>query len=401
MRAAMTPDAPVPRSHARKLFRALTFSCAFFASAALVFRGAVRAVELAEAPGIPLSLNLVANTNDFVRRLAAAQGPDRIAFVGDSTCMTAQNMTDPAHEVLPARIGVAMRQYGKRARRANLIPMCVPGLGPSGMYFVSERIIAAHPDRVVLALNLRGFNTESMHAFGYAEVAGGMTPEQFLTSLRLPLFSVGLTLDRLLLYKGLFALDVVPQWVELRQLQGRLFNAHEPFARWLEAQLGSKPTADMQFDLGIARLMRSQIPDKDRQSRQMAERGLGPVLNGLGGDADNLRFLGAALERFRAAGIPTLVYVEPTNLEHLRSLGLSVDRVQDSITAIANTVKQGGALLADFHALFPDAAFRDPGDHYTFSGATNGTNWLGDRIALAIVRDLLPAVPASEEHAVQ
>jgi hypothetical protein len=384
-----------------KVFRSLSFMCAFAIGAYLVFRTAARAVELSQAPGIALSLSLIDQTDDFARRLRESRGPDRVAFVGDSTCMPAHDMTDPSHQALPGRIVEAMKRDGERGRRASLIPMCVAGLGMSGVYFVGDRILAARPDRVVLSLNLRGFGPASMRAFGFAEASGAMNTSQVFESLRLPLSAIGLTADRMLFYKALFALDLVPQWIELRQLQGRLFNTRQPFAMAVEERLGVQPLKGMYFGLGIARLVRTQVVDRSRMSRELAEETFAPVLDGVHPDAPPLRFLRAALRLLRAAGIPTLVYIEPTNLEHLRWLGLPTDRVPESITAIAAVVREEGALLADFHAILPDAAFRDPGDHYTFEGTPNGTNLLAERIALAVTRDLLPAPPPGDRHAVQ
>jgi hypothetical protein len=123
-------------------------------------------------------------------------------------------------------------------------------------------------------------------------------------------------------------------------------------------------------------------------SAELARKNLGPALSGAAAQHPELVFLQRALERFRQAGIPSLVYVTPANVEHARSVGVSDAGVERTIGRVREVVQGAGAHFVDFHRLFPDAAFRDPGDHYTYQGAPNGTRWLADRVAHAIVTQL-------------
>src|SRR5260221_13841023 len=100
------------RSEASKLLRALLFTVGFALGAAVVWLAAVRAVELSGAPGIALALDLVDHVNALVRKLRENHGPDRIAFIGDSTCMGAHGMTDPVGQALPGRGTLAMQGQG-------------------------------------------------------------------------------------------------------------------------------------------------------------------------------------------------------------------------------------------------------------------------------------------------
>jgi hypothetical protein len=133
----------------------------------------------------------------------------------------------------------------------------------------------------------------------------------------------------------------------------------------------------------------------------MAEKVLGPVMRGLRPDDPTLRILAAALQRLHAASVPTLVYVGPANLEHLRSLGIDQRRISASLATIRRTVEQEGATFADFHDLLPDSRFRDAGDHYTFEGEPDGTKWLSYRIAVAIMNMTQPPGGGHEQHALQ
>jgi hypothetical protein len=135
-------------------------------------------------------------------------------------------------------------------------------------------------------------------------------------------------------------------------------------------------------------------------SRESAQRNLAPVLRGVTAREPTLQILAALLARFRRAHIPTLVYLEPMNVEHIHRLGFALDGLSQSIRTLRRTVEGQGAELADFHAVLPDGAFRDEGDHYTFAGQPNGTFRLGSQIASAL-RTTLLASRDKRPHAVQ
>jgi hypothetical protein len=73
------------------------------------------------------------------------------------------------------------------------------------------------------------------------------------------------------------------------------------------------------------------------------------------------------------------------NIEHIRSLGLSLDGLERSIVTIRQIVESSGAGFVDLHALLPDRAFRDARDHVTPDGEWNGTAMLGEQLARVIL----------------
>jgi hypothetical protein len=361
-----------------------SFTLAFGVASFLVWHGAQRLVDAAKIAPVGLTLDLGKNLASWQRSFGRLRGHERIALLGDSTMMADPSMTRPG-QTLPRRIIAALEERSPHGHRPWLSTLCVPGLGPSGVYFIADGVVRARPDRVVIALNLRSFNREALRTYGYAENAGLMRGQQLWESGRLPLYTLGLTFDRLLLYKAIVELGAFDLWYQVREFQARAFKLPEHMAARADRAFGSTGYADGRFALGIARLQRARVPGKNRVSAPMAELVLGPVLHGLSPDQPALRLLAAALGRFERAAIPVLVYIEPVNLEHLRAIGVPEEGFAASLAAIRSTAREHGAQLADFHALFPDAAFRDDGDHYTFDGMPNGNNWLGDRIANAIM----------------
>lgn len=377
--------------------RCVSFGLACALGAAVVWLAARAAIDEASVPRVGLGQGLGLAMQDLPRRWQAnpdPRRPVRIAFIGDSTLMSAEGMQSVERQALPGRVEQGLARQGGYGARVALHTLMIPGLGPSGFFIASEAIIAARPDRVVLALNLRDFNPGWMREFGSADSAAFMPFGQVMQALTLPFSSFGLTTDRLLFNAALVACGGAELWVEVRQTQARFFRLREIDAKRLEQWLGVKGNDDMKFALGIARLVRSRDGERNRQSRALAERTVGTLLEGLPPDHPLLQMMTAALERFRRARIPVLVYLEPLNIEHLQQLGLDTSRLPRSIRVIERTLRAAGAQVADYHALLPDAAFRDAGDHYTFEGDPNGTAWLGDRIAYSIVK-------TAGEHAVQ
>jgi hypothetical protein len=385
-----------------RFVRAALFVCAFALGAGSVWFGARHAVALAHIKEVPLAFTLHETAHDFSRRLAADRARHRIAMIGDSTLWPAKGMRQPNVQSLPARVESALQKYGELADGVTFHTLRIPGFNAAGMYFVSDEIIAAHPDQIVLALNLHGLNREAQRRFSRTEVAGFMRGQQWLEAFTLPLFESGLTTDRLLFYRALVAIGAEHVWRDAEQLQARAFKLRETFAEALDAYAGTSGSADLQASLAGARWARFTVgaAGLPRMSRESAQRNLAPVLRGVTAREPTLQILAALLARFRRAQIPTLVYLEPMNVEHVQHLGLALDGLSRSIRTIRRTVESQGAELADFHAVLPDGAFRDEGDHYTFAGQPNGTFRLGSQIASAL-RTTLLASRDKRPHAVQ
>jgi hypothetical protein len=388
---------------ARILWRWLSFAFGFAAAGSGVWYGAQQAVSEAQIAELALGFGLIDNAYAFERRVQKKPRPNLVALVGDSTLMNAQGMRWPRKQSLPGRIELSLQKYADAGVSVNLENLIMPGLGPSGMYFACERLIAARPDRVVLALNLHSFSREATRSFAYVESAGWMTSGQLVEALGLPLWDSGLTADRLLLYNALRALGAGDAWRSARGLQARAFRLYAPVAQGLDALFGSDAYARQQQDLGLVRWSHNvvEIDGRKRHRRVVAERIMAPVLTGLSPRHPNLQVLSRVLARLRAAHIPALVYLEPFNVEYLRGLNIPMDGLPRSLRSIRGVVEEQGAQLLDLHDILPDAAFRDEGDHYTFDSEPNGTFLVARRLASQLAGDPPTQQAMNTGHAVQ
>jgi hypothetical protein len=373
---------------ARSVWRGIVFTVAFISSAGGVLMFARARIEAAKIEPVATSFALHDSFVAFKQAFARAHAKERVMLIGDSTLLTAEGMKAPNKQTLPSRIAVALRKYGEAGARIELSTLRVPGLGPAALYLVSEGIVDTHPDRIVMSLNLRSFSTDWLRSFSYAESAGWLPPSQLLDALSLPLFYGGLTADRLLFYRALVSCGAEQTWPDVRRLQGRAFKFRDWLATRADAAFATKATEDMQFELGVARWVRltTDVDKLPRMSRSAAERSLAPLLRGVSAEHPTLRILAAIVARFTRARIPILVYAAPVNVEHMRSLGLPMENVERSLRTVARVVRKQRGQFVDFHAVLPERAFRDPGDHFTFEGEPNGTFRLASEIAAAIVK---------------
>jgi hypothetical protein len=351
-------------------------------------------VAAAQIAQLPTAFDLHDSVVAFQKQQHPVHAKERVLLIGDSTLLSADGMKAPSKQTLPAQIATALHKYGERAEHLELSTFRVPGLGPSGLYLVTEQLVATHPDRVVMSLNLRSFSPDWLRTFSYAESAGWLAPSQLWEALSLPLFYGGLTADRLLFYRALVSCGGERTWPAVRRLQARAFKLREWLATRADAVIASRANADMQFELGMARWVRltTEVDKLPRMSKFAAERSLAPLLRGVSPEHPTMRILSAIVARLTRAHIPILVYAGPVNIEHMRKLGLPMQEVERSLQTVARVVRQQGGEFVDLHAALPERAFRDPGDHFTFDGQPNGTFRLASRVAAALMNSL-PAEP--------
>lgn len=359
----------------------------FAAAASGVWLLAQGAVRVADIPELSIGFGLADLAQVFQRIVSSDPTPNRVALIGDSTLMNANGMRKPNVQSLPGRVELSLTKYGD-AGRLKIHTFRMPGLGPFGLYFASQQLVAARPDRAVLALNLRGFSREAIRGFSYVESSGWMPASQLLEALTMPLWDAGLTADRLLLYNALAAFQMDGPWRQTRQLQARAFKLYEPLARWIDKRVGAQGYDQLSAALRHTRWGRTMtdVHGRPRQGRATLERVMAPVLRGLPANHPNLRLLANVLARFRAANIPVLVYIEPFNIEYIRSQGLSLAGLPKTLRNIRRTVEGEGGELLDLHAILPERAFIDAGDHYTFEGEPNGTFLVARRLAARLAR---------------
>jgi hypothetical protein len=223
----------------------------------------------------------------------------------------------------------------------------------------------------------------------------------------LPLSDAGITLDRLLLYRAIVASGAETRWIGLLDRQARLVHVRDVLEDRLALVTGGYDALFKRRVLAAAAAYSKNLTrGRNRLSESAALSKMGPALEGVSPDDARLRVLSAILERFRAADIPTLVWVPPVNIEHLGSLGLSSDGLSRSARSIGAAAKAHGASFSNLHAILGDDAFVDSGDHVTADGSSDGARVIGDRLALEITKMLRRSRSASitndpASHAVQ
>lgn len=365
---------------ATRPFRAVAFVFSFLAAASAVWLLSGFVLAFVGAPRRPLVVDIYPEARKWRRSLMREERHEKVALVGDSVLLS-----DWANSV-PVQVRIALRLRG--GPRPNVQALGWPGLGPISEYCLADEIIAAHPDLIVLEVNLRGFIAGPLGPAGYPELAGHIRSERLLEAATLPLADAGITLDRLLFYRALVAFGLEPAWTDVLDRQARLIHQRDVLEQWIEVSTGSHALFDRKLAQGVVAYARSLVPGRNRATRARLQKNLWPVFEGLSREHGRLRVLGAALRTFREAGIPVLVWLAPSNVEHFRYLGLRVDGLAESAATIREVVEGQGASFVDLHWMMPDVGFADSADHVTMEGPFNGAAVLGDRLALEITRAL-------------
>jgi len=340
------------------------------------------------------ALDLPPLVHKWRARMMNDGGPRRIAIVGDSMLFALPGMPS-----LPDRLNAFFRHQKGRNRQATVHPLSWPAWSMIGQYCVADEIVAAKPDLIALELNARSLEPGPLGIFSYTEMAGWIEPRRWLEAMRLPLWDAGVTLNRLLFYRLLVAAELEAPWRALIDRQARLLNSRDPVEDWLVKKMGGITTQGASFMSSFGTQIRYSVPGKNRGTAEMLDRQIGSLMRGMDADSPRLRLLGALLRRFHEAGIPTVVWLSPINVEHLKSLGMSFAGLDHSIASVRAVVEASGAELADFHGLLPDALFRDAGDHFTLDGEHSGGAILAPRLGRALLRAVpSPAPPPSTKE---
>jgi hypothetical protein len=177
-------------------------------------------------------------------------------------------------------------------------------------------------------------------------------------------------------------------WRALLDRQAKLLNTRDLLEGFIERRSGVSTSAERRLVAAADGYARMLAPGTSFASVQHVEEMLGAALGGVDRENPRLKLLRLVLTELRAEGIPTLVWVSPVNVEHMRSIGLSMEGLERSMGTIRAVVESTGASFLDLHDLLPREAFRDSGDHYTGDGRPNGAAIVAARLGPAIKRAL-------------
>jgi len=373
--------------HPSRSARWLVFSLGLLIGAIIPLWAIYHAMNLADVKYPQVGLSPAMRLQPYLQKMASTRDTavHRIVFLGDST------LGGPGGAI-PGRLGRFVRS-GSRSSRVEVLPVWQPGFKPFDYYFLADMIVAANPDQLFLPLNLQTLTLTAENS--RPELAGWIDGRRLGEAIRLPFQSIGLTLDRLLLYKMIVASGYQAAWSFVTLEQARVGVAWKELATWMAA--GRGPNAITAFTiarnnaLAAPRLiLRESVADLSegprtmlsgaRLTREGALHTLGVALRGVDSDHPTLRVLGATLRRFRRAGIDVQVYVVPINVEHLNSIGFDTRAgLRESVESVRRTVEANDAGFSDLHRLLQDEAFRDP-SHFTSAGLDTLTAALGARV---------------------
>jgi hypothetical protein len=361
--------------------RATSMAVAFVFSAALSWTAVDAAVTAASLPPSVIGQDFVDGVQAWRRQLRQIhRDRTRVALLGDSVLGA-----PPGERSVADAINASVGARGTRGRRVELHQLSWPGWGIAAQYFLADEIVRGHPDRIMLELNMRGLGPASAGDLSHPELAGLVRTNRLAEAAWLPLSDAGVTLDQLLFYRLLVANHLDGDWASLRRQQADAFRLRGPVENWLDSALGSTAFHDRTLAEALCLFDRLLVPGKNRERKNVLKRSLGNALAGIPAGHPRLQLLRALLERFHRARIPTVVWVAPVNVEHVRSEGLPLDGLEASVATLRGVVESAGAGFVDFHALLPDRAFRDAGDHVTSEGDGNGTSVLGEHLAQVLL----------------
>lgn len=378
--------------------RVAVFVASFILGTAGVLFGLFQSIDRAEIAYVDVALDLPIMLNERLSNLAATAdtpGLCRVAYLADSTVVSR-----PKARAVDARLEEATAEITGGKPRIEIHSLATAGLGPFDYYFIAEEVIRARPDLVILLLNLTSFSDSWRRTFNRRDLSGWIPPRRLPEAISLPLHWMGLTSDQLLLNVALVQAGLLEPWRFTRREQARVVKAKNT----LVSKLGELFGNHTELEYGLIREARLKQGVLLGDGRRFNAKGqllrFGPALAGVEADHPNLQLLAAAVSSFEQAGIPTLVYVNPTNVEHARKLGvLDEQGLQKTLDNVKRRVGEAGGDVADLHALFPDAAFRDAAGHFTVKrGEPDGPKLLAEALAPLVVAKLAAKAQGSRER---
>lgn len=304
-----------------------------------------------------------------------------IAYLGDSMIVSYA----PARRV-PARLQLELDRLAGEPGRFRVHSAAAPGMGPFDYYLLADRIAAAGPDQVLLHLNLTVLSDDWRGTFSRPELAGFIDPARIPGALSLPLYWIDVTADRLLGYVAVVQAGLGGPWHRLVSQQARLGPARRTGAANVAVAFGSD--GGIRFARESFGYFKNLVFSKN--GRHLSARGVqdrfGPALAGVDPDAPVLTILGAAIRVFREYGIDVVVYVNPTNVEHMEAIGAAhPEGLAHTLASIEILSREAGAGFVDLHRILSDADFRDPAGHLSVKGGRDGPLRLAEHLAPTLV----------------
>lgn len=343
----------------------------FFATTTTVYRSVAQWMDDQEIatsfPALYLGMLVDQQMSSLPRRSAGF--PTRIGFLGDSTVEGYPKGLDVA-----AQTGLALNKSAPG--KFEVISFAQPGMGPLEYYALAESFLNSDSDIFVISFNIASLSPQARDFWARRSLMGWIAPSRILEASRMPLFWWGITLDRMLLYIAGIQADLMNPWFNYRVIQLRAGNAVKVIRRRLQG-------IEADWASSLPPLPAADHPTyANRFARPAVLRNLGDANRGAEVDHPVFDLLGGAIDIFRANGIEVFVYATPTNVDHMERVGIDTrDGIERTIKSLERLVTSHKARFLDLHRIFPDEAFRDPGNHLTYEGEILGPQKLGGRVA--------------------
>ncbi len=349
----------------------------------------VSILDRAEVPKTPVGLDAMHHLDiSFQRSLARRPTPYSTVFLGDSLAAVS-----PVHVTTADWVSNTLaRTIGQDPGLGKSIaPMGIvyTGLSVYSHFFMSDRILELEPNTVVLEFNLFYFSKWWL-ARERKQFVGWLPTRTWSDALRLPLYEIGLSTDRILYYRALLSARQFDSWRWVEQQQARAANGYWSLAEYLEDG-SSSPAIQPSRNAHRREFLKKRAvhtPAGPRATAFYADQLLGKALRGVELDHPALQVLSTFLSMMQREGIQTITFVPPHNIDRLESLGLANDEgLKKTLAAIERTVAESGGTFVDLHDLLSDKYFRDNMDHLSGAGSPNASQLIADRLAPFVLED--------------
>ena len=364
--------------------RTATFLTSFLLATVLASGGLVRLLNWADIQYARVNVDVALHL-DRSFQMAEEVPPSlfRVAYLADSLSLGPGGFQEPS-TMVHSWLNTLLHQNVKTRGKVSIAPLISSGVTVYSHYFMADRTIAIKPDLALIEFNLFWLSPAWHARLDRTVLAGWLPATWWPEAVSLPLHRVGLTTDRLLLYRGLSTLKLYDAWRALQREQARVIRGYRQLGVWLQER--SKHPTGLQYRVIHAIGSMAKLHDRHHRATPYSAKNFhGAAMRDIDAEQFALVMLDALLARLHQARINLIVYIPPHNIEHLQTLGLfdreQLDLTLDQIAAV--TARHDGRFV-DLHDTLPDEGFRDYVDHFAET-----PQWHGSQI---VARKLLPAI---------
>jgi len=263
------------------------------------------------------------------------------------------------------RLTLAMLRRRHGFERAYVADLSSPGSGVDQYAFFTDRIADARPDLVIWQLSIFHFTDRWTARNGAPELVGFVDAGRVRDVLALAYERLGLRLDVILLRQAIVRLGLHATHRDFRRSQLRISSLREQLEEWLNPNRGRRPEQRaIEFRQLQTLLAHVDEVRPDRYSAKGERLQFESTLEGLDSNDVRLDLLRSGIDSLRRRGIDVLGYMNPTNLDNLKRVGVYDEAaIATTLDRIRMAVEESGAHWLDLHALLEDEDFSDGAGH--------------------------------------